>query len=404
MTTPTQRIKYLGFVIDSVTMTLSLPEEKVTKLQQTVRKAIREQLKGRVLSVRIAAKTIGFLVAALPATVYGKAHYRQLEFAKLRALHDNGFNFDAPFRWTHECLDDLTWWVQEERVFSAPFNNLPHTTVLTTDASLQGWGALWLGQSIFGAWEDDSRLIDELELRVVLQALETFPILGPGQRILLKCDNTTAVAYVNNMGGRIQRLDRVAKKIWRLLEQTQSFMTAMYIATDDNPADALTRGVTSRRRMLDTEVQLNPDIVRENFSRGPFRPQIDWFASDQNAQLPRFYTWKAMPFSSAEGVDAFMYSWNACPGYIFPPFVLIPRIIRKIRDERAKILLVHPRWPGALWYPDLEAITVMQQSICQSADVLRYPDHPDLRHPMTDLELQISWLDGASPTTPPGQR
>jgi hypothetical protein len=404
VSTPTQRIKYLGFIIDSVSMTLSLPDEKVTKLRHAVRKAIRELKKGRQLTVRIAAKTIGFLIAAIPTTVYGKAHYRELEFAKLRTLQDRAFNFDAQFKWPDSCLSDLDWWASPQRSFSASFRSLANTTTLTTDASLDGWGAIWDDLSIFGAWEDDSRRIDELELRVVLQAIETFPILAPGQRILLRCDNTTAVAYVNNMGGRIGRLNTVAKKIWQRLEDANAFMQAVYIATDENPADALTRGVTSRRRMLDTEVQLNPEIVRNLLRSGPFRPRVDWFASDSNAQLPRFYVWHPQPQSSAEGVNAFMFPWNAQPGYMFPPFVLIPRIIRKIKDDRAKVLLIHPQWPGALWYPDLEEITVTQQSISPSADVLRYPDHPDLRHPMTDLRLQASWLDGACPTTPRGRR
>jgi hypothetical protein len=33
VTTPTQQIKYLGFIIDSVTMTISLPDEKAKKLR-----------------------------------------------------------------------------------------------------------------------------------------------------------------------------------------------------------------------------------------------------------------------------------------------------------------------------------------------------------------------------------
>jgi hypothetical protein len=267
---PTQRIKYLGFIIDSVSMTLSLHDEKVTKLCQAVRKAVRELRKGRQLTVCIAAKTIGFLIAAIPTTIYGKAHYRKLDFAKLQTLQDNAFNFDAPFKWSTECLPDLEWWANPRRVFSASFCTLQNTTTLMTDASLDGWGAIWNELSIFGAWEDDSRRIDELELRVVLQAIETFPILVPGQRILLRCDNTTAVAYVNNMGGRIWRLNIVAKQIWKRLEDANAFMQAAYIATEENPADALTRGITFRRCMLDTKVQLNPTIVHELFRSGRF--------------------------------------------------------------------------------------------------------------------------------------
>jgi hypothetical protein len=206
------------------------------------------------------------------------------------------------------------------------------------------------------------------------------------------------------MGGRIFRLNRVARDIWHLLETAGAFMKAVYIPTDENPADALTRGVTSRKRMLDTEVQLNPNIFQRLSRDGPFTPQIDWFASNANAQLPRFFTWHAESQSAAEGVNAFDHEWNLTPGYIFPPFSLIPRIIRKVRNEGAKILLIHPNWPGALWYPSLSEITVMQNSIRPSADVLRYPQHPDLRHPMTDLTLQASWLDGASLIDPHGRQ
>ncbi len=198
------------------------------------------------------------------------------------------------------------------------------------------------------------------------------------------------------MGGRVFRLNRVAKRIWLLLEQAQAFMQAVYIPTGENPADTLTRGVTSRHRMMDTEVQLNPELVRQLLHQGPFRPQIDWFASDVNFQLDRYYVWNAQPGSNAEGVKAFMYHWHATPGYIFPPFSLLPRILRKIWDEGAKVLLIHPSWPGALWYLSLLEITVTQESIPPSANVLRYPNHPDLHHPMTDLQLQASWLDGGS--------
>jgi hypothetical protein len=85
-----------------------------------------------------------------------------------------------------------------------------------------------------------------------------------------------------------------------------------------------------------------------------------------------------------------MLDWGKEPGYIFPPFALHPRIIRKIRDDGAKVLRIHPQWPGALWYPSLPEITLTQQLVNPSADALRYPCHPDLRHPMTDLSLVAS--------------
>jgi hypothetical protein len=239
VTTPTQQIKYLGFIIDSLTLCISLPDDKVKKLREAVKKAIRELNKQRSLTIRIAAKLVGFVIASLPATVYGKAHYRSLEFAKIEQLQAAQDNFDAPFSWPEDCREDLEWWANPARVFSASFEDFPCTTTLTTDASLEGWGALWNGQEVHGAWENDDRRIDELELRAVLQALESMPIATTGQRVLLRCDNTTAVAYVNNMEGRIFRLNRVARKIWRLLESTGAFMKAVYIPTDETPPTPL---------------------------------------------------------------------------------------------------------------------------------------------------------------------
>jgi hypothetical protein len=178
---PTQKIKYLGFIIDSVSMCLSLPEDKVSRLRAAVKKAIRELNKQHQLTVCIAAKMIGFIVSSIPATTYGKAHYQELEFAKTRQLLAAQENFDAPFSWPEDCREDLEWWASPSNIFSTSFASLPNTTKLTTDASLEGWGALWEGKERLGAWENDHRHIDELELRAVLQALQTFPILRPGR-------------------------------------------------------------------------------------------------------------------------------------------------------------------------------------------------------------------------------
>jgi hypothetical protein len=194
------------------------------------------------------------------------------------------------------------------------------------------------------------------------------------------------------MGGRINRLDHIAKQIWRELECRDLFMIASYVNTKENPADALMRGISSKKQLLDCEVQLNPSVFQWLVTQGPFFPDVDWFASSVNAQFERFYAWRND--SLAEGIDAFSFCWGNDFGYFFPPFVLIPRILQKIIEDKAKVLLVHPDWPGALWAPDLRRVTEFSVMLPVSADVLRYPDQPSLRHPMRNLRLAASWLDG----------
>jgi hypothetical protein len=390
---PVQRIEHLGFVIDSTTMMLEVPAGKEETIRSAVRTMIRDILLRKKVSIRKWARVIGLLVSVLPAVRYGKLHYRQLEREKLIALAGHK-NFDHKCRWPKRCLQDLKWWRDSQSGWKCSFEVPVPTSTLITDASLEGWGAIWNGEEIFGPWESNREVrIDELELLAVLFALQCWEQeMTEGDVIQLWCDNQVAVAYIRNMGGRVDRLDRIAREIWSILEVKNIFMVASYINTKENPADALTRGVSNKKQLLDCEVQLNPTVFQWLVNQGPFAPQVDWFASRVNAQLNRFYVWK--PDRAAEGVDAFDFFWGDVNGYIFPPFVLIPRILRKVIEDKAAVILVHPDWPGALWAPDLKRWRTHFVNLPSSADLLRYPSNPGLRHPMKDLRLVASWLGG----------
>jgi hypothetical protein len=399
---PTQVIEYLGFVINSRTMTISLPREKQLRLTKLLQRNIKLLRTNRSTTIREAARLIGLLVSVLPATRYGKAHYRLLEEAKMYALQNNQFQYNASFQWPSNCLPDLQWWLQQIPGCKTSFEQLEPTTTIITDASLEGWGAIWNRQRVYGGWEKPEARIDELELQAVLFALQTFPVFQQHQVISIRCDNTVAVAYLNHMGGRIARLNSIAKRIWNLLESNNAFIVATYIPTDVNPADELTRGLVSKAQVRDIEVQLHPQVFSELFYQGPFKPKIDWFASSQNHQLPRFYAWSEVSRSTAEGFDAFSFFWGDECGYMFPPFSLLTRVISKIRRDGARVLLIHPQWPGALWAPSLDEITRTRKHLEPTADLLRYPENPGLRHPMTDLRLTASWIDGRFSTPPSG--
>ncbi len=146
-------------------------------------------------------------------------------------------------------------------------------------------------EQIFGPWESENEArIDELELLAILYAVQCWENeMCDGDVIQLWCDNQVAVAYIRNLGGRVERLDKIACEIWSILESRGVFMIASYINTKENPADALTRGVVNKKHLLDVEVQLNPNVFQWLVTQGPFVPNVDWFASRENAQLPRFF-------------------------------------------------------------------------------------------------------------------
>jgi hypothetical protein len=214
---PAHVIEYLGFVIDSRSMTVALPVLKRQRITNALQRAIKNLRARRKTTSWEAARVIGLLVLATLATRYGKAHYRTLEQAKLCALQEAGFEFNASIVWPKDCLDDLKWWLAKIPTCSTSFLEPQPTTTIVADASLEGWGAIWQQDRIYGGWENEEPWINELELLAVLSALQSFLVTLEHQVIRVCCNNTVAVAYINHMGGRIPQLDRIAQKIWHLL-------------------------------------------------------------------------------------------------------------------------------------------------------------------------------------------
>ena len=87
---PTQTIKFLGFILNSITMTISLPELRQVRIICLCKK-LREVT---ILKIRKMASTIGTLVSALPAVSHSGLHYRALEHAKNAALQSQNGNFN----------------------------------------------------------------------------------------------------------------------------------------------------------------------------------------------------------------------------------------------------------------------------------------------------------------------
>ncbi len=86
-----------------------------------------------------------------------------------------------------------------------------HRHMITTDASMTGWGAVFEGKPARGEWIGEflSWHINCLELRAVLLALIHFlPVLGK-HYVIVRTDNMVVVSHINRQGGSWSRtLDR----------------------------------------------------------------------------------------------------------------------------------------------------------------------------------------------------
>ena len=100
---------------------------------------------------------------------------------------------------------------------AALFGKRPIDIYIECDASLTVWGASCSGQSVNDQWLilEAHNHINYLELLGALYALQAFVSNLRDARVRLKLDNSTAVAYINKMGGlKSPSLNSLSRTLW----------------------------------------------------------------------------------------------------------------------------------------------------------------------------------------------
>src|SRR5690606_5838914 len=127
-------------------------------------------------------------------------------------------SWDAIIPLPEEVLQEMSEWLQNLELWNGRtiIPALPEET-LFTDASSQRWGAALNGTQIGTAWKEDMihAHINLKELTAVYLALRAFKEELRNKTVLIRADNTTAVAYLRNFGGtKSEALCRTAQRIW----------------------------------------------------------------------------------------------------------------------------------------------------------------------------------------------
>ena len=344
---PQSQLTYLGFEIDSKSMTISVPKTKVEKLKCEGSQILTK----KVVTIRQLAKFIGLIVSTFDAFPQARLHFRKLEFAKTEALQREHGNFDAKISIQADVQQEIHWWLALPSDKAKSFIKTPSIdVVLSTHASNEGWGAVSESDNAYaqGKWSKTQQLlhINMLELLAAQNALLSLCGNLTDAHVLIKSDNTTTVAYISKMGGAVPPLNALAISIHNWCVERNIHLSATHIAGVKNViADSLSR------KELNKELCIQSHLFDRIVTKTIY-PDIDLFASHTNHQLECYVSWKADPYAWA--IDAFSLSWSDMTPYIFPPFCLLSRILDKIyRDRTPVCLLIAPLWKAQPWFPRL---------------------------------------------------
>ena len=384
---PSTRIEFLGFVIDSVSMTIELTEKRKNKLI----KACELVASNENVTIRILASLIGLMVSSMIAIPMGRLYYRELEGLKIKSLK-RFKNWDHNININVQCLVEISWWEENIQNCTTPIHRGKPRLVITSDASRKGFGAICEDKDEFsGHWNVyESKLhINELELLAAVFALKHFAKNFKGH-CQLKLDNTTAIQVINKMGScKSNYLNKLCKMMWSWAYEHEIWISAVYVPSAKNEADE-----ASRRSLNDSEFMLRRDLFLDALSTFDFKPTIDLFASRVNKQLDKFVSYKPQP--GAFLTDAFSFSWEGIAFYAFPPFNLVLKTLRKIKNDQATGIIVYPKWEAQPFWPLAMEMAVGYIFILSSRkNLLIHPTDSKKEHRMNQkLNLIMSLVSG----------
>jgi hypothetical protein len=364
---PVQQVDFLGFDVDSRgEPRLTVPAARVAKLHAALLQL--QEAGSEPVSVRRVARATGQIMsmslALAPARLFTRELYRVIDSMHRQDL-PNGWR--ARVRIHPLARDEIDFWLRcFDRWNGLPIARTPGVVEVqvTSDAShLEGWGG-WIANPAVhlslplevgvvrtfnaqGRWTvlTADEHINLQELRgwyFTARALRSK--IPRGSRVRPRLDNTTAIAYINNGGGRLPLFTAVVRDIWQLaVEEGWLMMPAIHIRGLDNVlADQLSR------RFDQSDWMFNPRYFDElDALWGPHT--YDRSASYVNHQ-------NNLPYDSlffdpfATGHDTFTQRWGGHNNWCNGNFAIMSRYIAHARECEAEVTFIVPRWPREWWH------------------------------------------------------
>lgn len=375
-----QSKEYLGFIIDTASMTVRLQETKKQRILQQVSETISHGSKS--FPAKELAGTIGKIVATEPAlgpiiVIAARASYAVLEEATQR----RGWNSSLVM--SKEAQDGLQFFVDN----CSEFDNSPIRSAATEISVLSIIGPpssfmkssfvanhvrtneekIWAsdasgyatcaysikGDHLYfrGILNEDERMLSSghRELLAVAKTMEYYEQTGTfttkATNIYWLTDSQNLVTFLTKGSGK----RHIQKDVFQIMIRCKRLNTRIipiHLLRDDPRIKIADDG----SKTTDTDNwQVDDQTFQRNRTR--FKFTIDLFASDRNSKCQRFYSNFFCPGTS--GIHAFSHSCDDEVAWICPPIQEIIRIVRRLKTSRTTGILFVPKWKTADYWVEI---------------------------------------------------
>ena len=344
---PVQVLEFLGVVLDALNGTICIPNRRISKAKQSISDLLSSIRNHRRVHVRKVASVVGQLISM--SIVVG--HVSQIMTRYLSADILQAKHWDMYIRLCDESRQQLLFWNNNLDVLNSKdlYESHKCTKLVYSDASSTGYGGYevnTINGISHGLWSHEESLKSSTwrELVAVHRVLLSLKHIFANQRIKWFTDNQ-GVKAIALKGSMKTELQDIAYSIFRICMSESIYLEMEWIPRSENEkSDYLSR-------ILDYDDWGISFVVLDMIQQRYGQLQVDWFASNYNAKLQKFYSRFWNPSSS--GVDAFAEFWGDQFGLFVPPITVIHMVIKKMIIDRVCGVFVIPCWKSAVFWPFL---------------------------------------------------
>ena len=396
---PTQVIRFLGLLTDTIRQAFTVPEDKKLKCRQ-----LREYvLSQETIPVQTLQRFQGKCVSLLLAVPAAKLYIREMAVAISAAIREGkAIEMSQPLK------DEVSHWrFLDGWAGFLPWRDERHISIkMSTDSSNFKWGGVvdvkGKKQVVGDYWptEFQQYSIMVLEARALLKVLQAFEMELRNHRVDALVDNLALMYSWEKEGSRSRELNVALKDIFQFTVRNNVLLKLSYVPSGENEADAPSRDIRKSDSMLSEK---GWEMVQKAFG-GTRGHEVDLMALDSNVMvakdgkpLPHF---TPHPTPGSAGVNVFsQYLDKGISYYVFPPFTLIPSVLRFIEVQEATSTMVIPcPSPLPAWFPKLLGMTEGARLLGQKGDreILMYPTKKGYKADKVGL-AQPLWAVRVSP-------
>ena len=324
---PVQTAVWLGFLINTIDYTFSVPQGKIERLITSITKVMRHKYG----SARDIAKIAGSIISMGP----GIGQLTRLFTRKMYSFIDESSMWDEKRVFNGGIINELNFWAKNLNVVNGYSikNNHAITKVVYTDASDYAYGGYIVqrcgNQIAHGSFQQDERE-------------KSFASELVHHTVLWHSDNTNVARIISN-GSSKDELQELALDIFETSMKYDIKIIPKWIPREENQiADSISKYHDTDDWGIDGETF---QYLQQQF--GNFT--IDRFADSDNRKVYRFDARFFCP--GVENVNTFTSEWGNEFSWLCPPIGMIGDTLQHAKICKCRAVLLIPEWKSAYFWP-----------------------------------------------------